>query len=77
MNLNVNRVCRSVFTFWSVISEVGGLNGVLISVSAFTLSIFSHQKSTNHLVGQLFQMSDPDVSDVNEPQTKESLNGDR
>ena len=65
MSLDAKKVSRSVYTFWTVIGDVGGLNGVLISVASTLLSVFSYQKSVNHLVSNLFWSSDPETSDAN------------
>ena len=61
MSLNVNVVSRSVYTFWNVIGDVGGFNGVLVSVCATLVSIFSYQKSANFLVYQLYYASGPEA----------------
>ena len=77
MNLDAEKVCRQVYTFWTVVGEVGGLSGVLIYLTAKILSVLNHNKSDNHLVSQLFRTSDPDASVTDEPQTKVRLNSDR
>ena len=77
MNLNALKVSRSVYTFWAVIGEVGGLRGVMISAAATILSVFNNYKSENHLISQLYRKSDSEASDAIEPQTKTDLNSDR
>ena len=57
MNLNVVKISRSVYTFWTVIGEVGALRGVLIDVSVIILLIFGFQKSINYLASQLFRIN--------------------
>jgi hypothetical protein len=65
MNLDATKLTRSVYTFWTVIADVGGLFGILISFSTTILSVFDHQKSENYLVDQLYSNIDSNVPDAN------------
>ena len=49
MNLDAEKVSRSVYTFWAVIGDVGGLSGVLIYLTSKILSVLNHNKADNHL----------------------------
>ena len=74
MKLDATKLTRSVYTFWTVISEVGGLFGILISLSSSTLSVLDHQKSENYLVNQLYYEIDLNVPDANQPKTRTCSN---
>jgi hypothetical protein len=58
MKLDATKLTRSVYTFWTVIADVGGLFGILISLSTSILSVLDYQKSENHLVNQLYSEND-------------------
>ena len=40
MNLNAKVISRSVYTFWTVLGEVGGFFGVLFNLAAYASAIF-------------------------------------
>ena len=46
---------RSVFTFWEVLGEVGGLQGFLAPLFGFVLSILTFQKPDNFLAAELYK----------------------
>ena len=73
MNLNAKNVSRSVYTFWTVLGEVGGFYGILIYLAAYASSVFVYQKSVNHLAGKLYSESNPKVPDSTKLQTKTRL----
>ena len=77
MSLDATKISRSVYTFWMVIGDVGGLSGVLYSVCSYLISVFTHQKPENHLVGQLYQTSEPKNLDPLVPQPKTRLDSGR
>ena len=54
MSLNLNQVERNVFTMFDMLSDIGGLSGILMSVFAITASIWNYLAYDNHLVSHLF-----------------------
>ena len=55
MSRDARLMTRSVFSFWQVLSEVGGLNGFLISIVALAVSIFTFNQDENYLAGKLYR----------------------
>ena len=55
MNLDLNVISRSGYTVVDIFSDVGGLQGILISGIVFFLNIWNHNYLDNHLVSQLFR----------------------
>ena len=55
MGYTVKTVERSVYNFLMFLGDVGGLYGILFSVSAILNSIFSFQNSENLLVQSLYK----------------------
>ena len=45
---------RSIFTFWSLLGEIGGLSGALTSVFALIASIFTFNKPQNAIARHLY-----------------------
>ena len=70
MKLDAKKLTRSVYTFWTVIAEVGGLFGILISLSSQTLSVLSHHKSENHLVNHLYSEIDLNLPNANKAEAR-------
>ena len=54
MDLNLNVVDRSGYTLLDVLSDVGGLQGILISGFLLVLSILNHNLLDSYLVSKLF-----------------------
>ena len=42
---------------WEVLSDVGGINGFILSIAALIVSIFATNKKDNYLAGELFSQS--------------------
>ena len=55
MNMDAVKVTRSVYTFFDLLGNVGGLAGILFSIVAFLHSICKFNASENSLVEQLYQ----------------------
>ena len=55
MNLNMNLIERSGYTVLDVLSDVGGLQGILISGISLILSITNYNYLENYLVYKLFK----------------------
>ena len=46
---------RSVYTFWQLLGDVGGLNSFIISTVAFAVSFFTFNQDKNYLAGKLYK----------------------
>ena len=57
VNLDQTVVSRSGYTFLDVLSDVGGLESIIISFMAIFLSIINFNNLDNHMVTHLFQLS--------------------
>lgn len=77
MSLNAKNVNRGVYTFWNVISDVGGLYGVLSVAGTIIISIFGYKKAKNYLASQLYKASRSGASDKNPSLTTAQLNANR
>ena len=55
MNMDIVKVSRSVYTFFDLLGNVGGLAGIFFSIVAFLHSIWKFNASENSLVEQLYQ----------------------
>ena len=69
MCLNAIKVSRKVHTFCDVLGHVGGFQSVLFTMCSTIISIFTHKKSLNHLLDQLFKTNDSEVSEAIDPKT--------
>lgn len=74
MGLNANKVSRSVYTFWNVLGDIGGLYGVLALACANLISILTYHKSKNYLASQLYSARCPQPSSPLVSQTETQLN---
>ena len=54
---DANLVQRSAYTFWTVLGDVGGLNGIIFSLAAAIVSVFAYNKDENYLASELFSHS--------------------
>ena len=54
MSLDAQKVSRSVYTYFDALGNVGGLNGILISVTVSILAVLNTNKDQNHLVSKLY-----------------------
>ena len=55
MNMDMNLIERSGYTVLDILSDVGGLQGILISGISLILSIFNNNYLENYLVNKLFK----------------------
>ena len=62
MNLDLRVIARSGYTLLDWVSDVGGMQGMLISLIASILSIWNFNHFDNFLVNRLFKMNQPDNS---------------
>ena len=54
MNLDLRVIARDGYTMLDWVSDVGGIQGMLISVVVFILSIWNHNYLDNYMVSSLF-----------------------
>lgn len=59
MNLNVKEISRSGYTMLDLISDIGGMQGVLISALAIIVGIWNYNMIENHLVSRLYKLEEP------------------
>ena len=55
MSMDQIQIERSGYTILDVLSDVGGLQGILITGISLLLSILNHNYLDNHLVSKLFK----------------------
>ena len=58
MNMNLSIVQRTGYTLLDVLSDVGGLQGILISGIALFLSFVNYSYIESYLVSQTFKYDD-------------------
>ena len=51
---DVQKVQRSVYTFFDALGDTGGLNEILVTVSFTMLSVLNLNKAENNLAGRLY-----------------------
>ena len=57
MNMNQMQVVRDGYTLLDLISDIGGLQGILISGSAILLSVWNYNNLDNFLVSKLYKIA--------------------
>ena len=72
MNLDQLVVARAGYTILDLISDIGGMQGMLISAAAFFLTIWNHNHMENFLVTRLYRLGSTSVSDDEERSEKRS-----
>ena len=55
MSLNQTLIERTGYTVLDILSDVGGLQGILVSVIFLFLSVLNHNDLDNYLVSKLFK----------------------
>ena len=56
MDLNQKVISRSGYTVLDLISDIGGMQGVLISFFAIIVGVWNHNMIDNHLVSRLYML---------------------
>lgn len=64
MNLNQRLIYREGYTALDYISDVGGIQGMLISFMAFILGILNFNYFDNHVVEKMFRVKPPKDPDA-------------
>ena len=59
MDLNVMHIERSIYTVFDMLSDVGGLLGILTSFAAYLSQIWNFQAFDNFMVSRLFKVRKP------------------
>ena len=65
MDLNVWHIERKLYTVFDMLSDVGGLLGILTSIVAVISAIWNYQAFDNFMVSRLFKIKRP-KEDINE-----------
>ena len=55
MSLDLYEESRSVYTFFDVLGNVGGLSGILTSIAATISAALNYQRTEDHLVKKLYK----------------------
>ena len=63
MNYDLTIIERDGYTILDVLSDVGGLQGILISAIAVVLNIINHNQLENYLVSKLFKAEAVSLAD--------------
>ena len=59
MDLNMIRIERKLYTVFDMLSDVGGLLGILMAFAASLNSIWNYQNFDNFMVSRLFKIKRP------------------
>ena len=59
MDLDMIHIERKLYTVFDMLSDVGGLLGILTSAAAFISSIWNYQAFDNFMVSRLFKIKRP------------------
>ena len=59
MDLNMIHIERKLYTVFDMLSDVGGLLGILTTIAAFLNSIWNYQAFDNFMVSRLFKIKRP------------------
>ena len=57
MNLDLVVIQRSGYTILDILSDVGGLQGILISIISLFLSTWNYNQLNSYLVSRLYKSS--------------------
>ncbi len=77
MHLDATKTTRNVYNLFTLLGDVGGLFGLLMSVAASFSSVLSFQKSDNFVAEQLYSQGSkygkPKKKDESQSSCKEYL----
>ena len=59
MDLDVSHIERDVYTFFDMLSDVGGLTGILTTLFSFLASIWNFEALDDFMVSRLFKIKRP------------------
>ena len=75
MDLDVTQIERKVYTYFEMLSDAGGLIGIITTVFAFISSFWNYESLENFMVSRLYKIKKPAEEGESEPeyeQIKES-----
>ena len=58
MNLSVKNVERAGYSFFDLLSDVGGMQGLLISCCGTILGVLNYNNFDNYLASRLYKIKD-------------------
>ena len=58
MNLSVKNVERAGYSFFDLLSDVGGMQGLLISCCGIILGVLNYNNFDNYLASRLYKIKD-------------------
>ena len=62
MDLNLIKTSRDIYTFLDWVSDIGGIQGMLLGLIAFFLSVcWNHNSFDNYMATRLYKMEKPDT----------------
>ena len=64
MNLDLRVIARDGYTFLDYVSDIGGLEGMLITAMAAFLSIWNHNNFNNYMVTRLYRSTGQEKSAI-------------
>ena len=76
MNLNQKVIARQGYTVLDFISDLGGMQGMLISFIGWFIAIWNYNMFDNHMVSRLFKVKKRDPEDQVEVQTSDFMEPD-
>ena len=56
MNMNVLMIARDGYTILDYFSDIGGIQGILVSGSAIILTVWNYNNFDNYLVSKLYRL---------------------
>ena len=59
MDLNVNNYERNVLTYFDMLSDIGGLTGILGTIFALISAQWNYNSFDNHMISRLFKIKKP------------------
>ena len=59
VNPNLRVVARDMYTFLDLLSDIGGMQGILISGMAYALAFWNFNQFDNFMVSRLFKLQKP------------------
>ena len=59
MDLSLMQYSRSIYTFFDLLSDVGGLSGMFFSIFALIVAIWTYNKFDNFMAFRLFKIRKP------------------
>ena len=59
MDLNMTHYERKVYTVFDMLSDVGGLNGIFITIFGIITSLWQFNAFDNYMVSRLFKIKKP------------------